>query len=189
MRGVYIVALRKSGRSKKKGKKLSKREVAQIVAMDQIGHGPYEIGALMGRAPNTIYKYLQSQMFTDPKFVAMVEEYKTHELVDLTAMNIEARARIRDLIPTMTPIEAIACMDKAFSQRRLLEGKSTENVFSLRKIISEAHYAPQSGPKQESDSREYPQGDARGQASGPGSSHRVLEGRKEPQEEAETHAP
>jgi hypothetical protein len=78
-------------------------------------------------------------MFTDPKFVAMVEEYKTKELIDLTAMNIESRARIRDLIPTMTPIEAIACMDKSFQQRRLLEGRSTENVFSLRKIISEAH--------------------------------------------------
>jgi hypothetical protein len=39
----------------------------------------------------------------------------------------------------MTPIEAVATMDKSFQQRRLLEGKSTENIFSLRKIIEDAH--------------------------------------------------
>lgn len=127
------------GRSKRKGKKPSKREVAQINALDQLGMGTYEIGEIMGRSPHTIRKYCESPIFTDPKFQELVEEYKTKELLDLTAMNISARARIHDLIPTMTPIEAIATMDKSFQQRRLLEGKSTENIFSLRKIISEAH--------------------------------------------------
>lgn len=132
------------GRSKKKGKPPSKREVAQMQALTQLGLGTYEVGSIMGRSPTTIRKYCESPMFTDPKFKALVEEYKEKELIDLTAMNISARARIHDLIPTMTPIEAIATMDKSFQQRRLIEGKSTENVFSLRKIISEAHGASSS---------------------------------------------
>ena len=129
----------KVGRSKKKGKPPSKREQAQMLALNEMGLGTYEIGSIMGRAPNTIRKYCESPMFTDPNFAKLVEEYKTKELIDLTAMNISARARIHDLIPTMTPIEAIACMDKSFMQRRLVEGKSTENISSLRKIISDAH--------------------------------------------------
>jgi hypothetical protein len=126
-------------RVKKKGKPPSKREQAQMVAMSEMGMGTYEIGASMQRAPNTVRKYLTSPMFTDEKFQKLVEEYKSKELIDLTVLNIEARARLHDLVPTMTPIEAIALMDKSFGERRLLEGKSTENIFSLRKIISEAH--------------------------------------------------
>lgn len=139
------MAYKKSqGRSKKKGKQPTKREQAQMLALRGLGMGTYEVGQIMGRSPHTIRKYCESPMFTDPKFKALVEEYKEKELLDLTAMNISARARIHDLIPTMTPIEAIACMDKSFQQRRLIEGKSTENVFSLRKIISEAHGAQSS---------------------------------------------
>lgn len=136
-----MAKLRRPGRSKTKGKKPTKREQAQMLALSELNLGPYEIGSIMGRAPNTIRKYVQSPMFTDPKFQALVEEYKSKELIDLTAMNISARARIHDLIPTMTPIEAIATMDKSFQQRRLLEGRSTENIFSLRRIIEEAHNA------------------------------------------------
>src|SRR5678815_5210999 len=128
-------------RPKKKGKMPSKREQAQMLALSDLGLGTYEIGSIMQRSPHTIRKYCQSPMFTDPKFQALVEEYKSKELIDLTALNIESRARLHDLVPTMTPIEAIALMDKSFTQRRLLEGKSTENIFSLRKIISEAHDA------------------------------------------------
>lgn len=133
------MALRKSGRSKKKGKALTKREVAQVFALKSLDKSDYEVGMIMGRSPHTIKKYVESPMFTDPKFAALVEEYKSKELIDLTALNISARARIHDLIPTMTPLEAIATMDRSFQQRRLIEGKSTENIFSLRKIIEDAH--------------------------------------------------
>lgn len=133
------MAFVKKGRSKKKGKKPTKREQAQMLALNELGMGTYEIGEIMGRAPNTIRKYVLSPMFTDPKFAALVEEYKAKELIDLTALNIEARGRLHDLVPTMTPIEAVALMDKSFQQRRLIEGKSTENIFSLRRIIEDAH--------------------------------------------------
>lgn len=133
------MAIARQGRSKKKGKKPTKREQAQMLALKALDKSDYEIGAIMGRSPHTIKKYCESPLFTDPKFTAVIEEYKSKELLDLTAMNISVRARIHDLIPTMTPIEACAVMDKSFSQRRLLEGKSTENIFSLRKIIEDAH--------------------------------------------------
>lgn len=110
-----------------------------MLALSKLGMGSYKIGAAIGRSPNTVRKYVTSPLFTDPKFQDLVEEYKSKELIDLTTLNIESRARLHDLVSTMTPIEAIALMDKSFQQRRLLEGKSTENVFSLRKIISEAH--------------------------------------------------
>lgn len=124
---------------KKKGKRPGKREQALMVAMKDMGKSTYEIGALLGRSYHTVQRYLVEPMFHDKRFLEMVDEYKTKEITDLTVLNIEARARLHDLAPMMTPIEAIALMDKSFQQRRLLEGKSTENVFSLKKIISDAH--------------------------------------------------
>ena len=131
--------MKKQGRSKKKGKPPSKREQAMMLALSQLGKKSYEIGALMGRSHNTVAKYIKQPVFTDVKFQKLVEEYKEKEILDLTVLNIEARARLHDLVSVMTPIESIALMDKSFQQRRLLEGKSTENIFSLRKIIQEAH--------------------------------------------------
>lgn len=141
--------LRKPGRSKKKGVPPTKREQAQMIALRELNLGTYQVGEIMGRSPHTIRKYCESPMFNDPKFQQLIEEYKAKELIDLTALNITARARIHDLIPTMTPIEAIATMDKSFQQRRLLEGKSTENIFSLRRIIEEAHAIQKPSPSQE----------------------------------------
>ena len=145
--GVIIMAQKRwslsKGRSKKKGLSPTKREIAQMVALKQLNLGTYEIGNIMGRSPHTIRKYCQSPLFTDPKFAVMVEEYKSKELLDLTAMTISARARIHDLIPTMSPIEAVATMDRSFQQRRLLEGKSTQNLSTLSKIIQEAHALPE----------------------------------------------
>ena len=126
-------------RSKPKGKMPSKKEQAQMLAMRQLGMGNYEIAGMMNRSPHTVQKYCESPLFTDPKFAKMVEEYKEKELIDLTSLNIVSRARLHELAPTMNPIEAIALMDRSFQQRRLLEGKSTENISSLRRIISEAH--------------------------------------------------
>ena len=128
-------------RPKKKGKKPPKREQAQMLALHEMGMSDYQVGAIMQRSPHTIKKYCESPMFTDPKFALLVEEYKSKELIDLTSLTISARARLHDLVPTMAPIEAIALMDRSFQQRRLLEGKSTENISSLRRIITEAHEA------------------------------------------------
>lgn len=135
------MALQKIGRSKKKGKKPSKREQANMLALKELGKGTYQIAAAMGRSPHTIRKYCQSPLFTDPKFRKLVDEYREKELIDVTALTMVARSRLHELAPTMTAIEACAVADRAFHQGRLIAGKSTENVFSLRKIITEAHEA------------------------------------------------
>lgn len=142
------MTLKKQGRSKKKGKKPTKREQAMMLAAHDLGKSNYEIGMMLGRSANTVKKYVTEPMFQDKKFAALVDEYKEKEILDLTTLNIESRARLHDLLPVMTPIEAIATMDKSFQQRRLLEGKSTENVFSLRKIIQDAHNFPADEPKE-----------------------------------------
>lgn len=110
-----------------------------MLALSQLGKKSYEIGALMGRSHNTVAKYIKQPVFTDAKFQKLVEEYKEKEILDLTVLNIEARARLHDLVPVMTPIESIALMDKSFQQRRLLEGRSTANISTLSRIIQEAH--------------------------------------------------
>ena len=38
-------------------------------------------------------------------------------------------------------IETIALVDRVFQQRRLLEGKSTENIGSITRLIHESHEA------------------------------------------------
>lgn len=178
-------------RPKKKGKPPAKREQAQMLAMSELGMGTYEIGAALARSPHTIRKYVQSPLFTDDKFRELVEEYKSKELIDLTVLNIEARGRLHDLVPTMTPIEAIALMDKSFGQRRLLEGKSTENIFSLRQIISDAHKSPEdkdatkSRSLEKSNQREHQPGDARGQAAEASGGHSDEQSRQEQEEEAQ----
>lgn len=131
--------VRKHGRSKRKGKKPSRKEQAEMKALAEVGHSAYAIAEILGRSKNTVAKYIKSPIFTDPKFKELVNEYKEKEILDLTSLNIEARARIHELIPEMTPIEAVATMDKSFQQRRLVEGNSTENIMSLAKIIREAH--------------------------------------------------
>lgn len=136
------MALRKQGRSKKKGKRPTKREIVQMNALKQLGKSAYSIGLSLGRSHHTIQKYINAPFLTDPKYAAMVEDYKQKEILDLTTLNIKSRARLHDLVETMTPLEATALMDRAFQQRRLLEGKSTENVFSLRRIIADAHEEP-----------------------------------------------
>ncbi len=163
-----------------------------MVALAELDFGMYEIGAMMSRSPHTIRKYVNNPIFTDPKFQELVEEYKQKELIDLTVLNIESRARLHDLVPTMTPIEAIALMDKSFGQRRLLEGKSTENIFSLRAIITEAHKEPEHAAdqkqKQSSPTAEHPHGDSSGQAAPASGGNRLLsatESRGGEEEEAE----
>ncbi len=110
-----------------------------MLALSQMGMSNYQVGMVMNRSPHTIKKYCESPLFTDPKFAKLIEEYKEKELIDLTSLTMVARARLHELAPTMNPIESIALMDRSFQQRRLLEGKSTENISSLRRIITEAH--------------------------------------------------
>lgn len=125
--------------AKTMGKKPSRNEQARMLALSKMGKSAYEIGKIMGRSHVTTMKYITSPIYTDPKFEQAVQTIKEKEILDLYALNTLAKARLHELAPKMNPIESIALMDRTFQQRRLIEGKSTENIMSLTKIIQEAH--------------------------------------------------
>lgn len=127
-------------RGKREGKKLNKKELVTIHAFSKMGYTPYAIKKRTGIDNHTVAKYLATQeAYTDPKFKALVDAVCEKEIFDLVSLTVEARDRLHNLAPTMNPIEAIALMDRTFQQRRLLEGKSTNNIATLAKIISEAN--------------------------------------------------
>jgi len=105
--------------------------------MQEIGESPTAIARRMGRSHNTILKYLRSEVFTDPDISQMVAQIKEKETADLYLIGGKARQRIHELLDggKMRPIEAVATMDRAFQQRRLLEGQSTLNINSLSALV------------------------------------------------------
>lgn len=133
----------------KKGRKLRKSSKANITALSQLGMTNSQIEKRTGHSHHTIKAYLESaEAYSDPNMARMVEQLKEKEILDLTVLNTEAKARLHELAPRMNPIEAIALMDRTFQQQRLLEGKSTANIATLTKFIQEAHDA---APKEQKD--------------------------------------
>ena len=124
----------------RKGKKPSKESVARMVALSELGKTPYEIEKITGHSHNTIAKYLEDQeAYIDPKMQERVIQIKEKEILDLTVLNVEAKRRLHKIVPRANVIESLAVMDRTFQQIRLLEGKSTQNIATLTKIIQEAH--------------------------------------------------
>src|SRR3990167_4122769 len=119
------------------GTKPTKRELARMKVMHEIGESPTAIARRLGRSHNTILKYLRSEVFTDPDISQMVAQIKEKETADLYLIGGKARQRIHELLDggKMRPIEAVATMDRAFQQRRLLEGQSTVNLNSLSALV------------------------------------------------------
>jgi uncharacterized protein YerC len=137
-------------RSKRRGKKLSTKEQAEIKALSDLNHSTYAIEKRTGISHNTISKYLaNAEAYSDPAMKDKVALIKEKEILDLTVLNVAAKARLHELAPRMNPIEAIALMDRSFQQLRLIEGKSTSNINTLTRIIEEAHdfTKPKSAPK------------------------------------------
>jgi len=56
-------------------------------------------------------------------------------------LGAKGRKRLHELVDSGNSkmIETIALVDRVFQQRRLLEGKSTENVHSITRLINESH--------------------------------------------------
>ena len=65
------------------GKKPSKKELARMKAMNELGESPTSIAARMDRSHNTVLKYLSSDVYNDPALSEMVEKIKEKELSDL----------------------------------------------------------------------------------------------------------
>ncbi len=94
-----------------------------------------EISKELNISEATLYRYLNYLNLQKPKIKLIGET----EITDLALLGAKARMELSTRIETMTPIELIALVDRTFQQRRLLEGKSTENIALLSAIVSEAH--------------------------------------------------
>jgi hypothetical protein len=68
----------------------------------------------------------------------LVNLIKEKEINDLYLIGAKARHRINELLDegNTKVIETVAVMDRSFQQRRLLECKSTENIFQLHADIA-----------------------------------------------------
>jgi predicted transcriptional regulator len=127
-------------RGRRKHKAPNRQELATIKALENVGMTPYAIGKRTGLNHKTVAKYLKDQeAYADPSMAALVEKILEKEILDLTVLTVKSRARLHEIVDRMNPIEALALMDRSFQQRRLLEGKSTQNISTLSKIIKEAN--------------------------------------------------
>ena len=60
-----------------RGKKTpSKKELARMKAMNDLGESPTSIANRMGRSHNTVIKYLASEVYNDPAIKEMVEKHQ-----------------------------------------------------------------------------------------------------------------
>jgi hypothetical protein len=111
----------------------TKTELARFKAMSDMGLTANAIGLKTDRDPKTVRKYLQSEVYNDPEIKQMVDIIKEKEISDLYLLGAKARKRLHELLDdgNMKAIETVATMDRSFQQRRLLEGQSTGNIFSI----------------------------------------------------------
>ena len=117
----------------------TKKELAQYKALNDMGLTPNAIAVRAGRDPKTVRKYLQSEAYSDPEIMQMVDLIKTKEVNDLYLLGAKARKRLHELLDEgkMKAIETVATLDRTFQQRRLLEGQSTENIAQIHADIAE----------------------------------------------------
>src|SRR5262245_23008646 len=109
--------------------------------MSDLGLSATAIAEKLGRSHNTVIKYLDSDVYNDPTISIIVEKIKENEISDLYLLGAKGRKRLHELVDKgdSKMIETIALVDRVFQQRRLLEGKSTENVHSITRLIQESH--------------------------------------------------
>ena len=117
----------------------TKKELAQFKAMNDLGLTPNAIAVRTDRDPKTVRKYLQSDVYNDPKIMKMVDLIKEKEVSDLYLLGAKARKRLHELLDegNTKAIETTAVMDRSFQQRRLLEGESTVNLHTIMDDIAE----------------------------------------------------
>ena len=123
-----------------KGKRATKGELARMKAMNELGQSPTAIARRMNKSHNTVIRYLKSEVFTDPDIKLMVAKIKEKETDDLYLLGAKGRQRLHELLDegNSQMIPTIALVDRTFQQRRLLEGKSTENLASFTKLVEAA---------------------------------------------------
>lgn len=112
-------------------KKPDKIELARMKVLSDLGNTPKAIGRMIQRDGKTVSSYLRRpEIFEDPEIQTLISEYRKKEIDDLDSIIMKARQRIHELLDEgkLPAIPATAIMDRAFTQRRLLEGQPTQNL-------------------------------------------------------------
>ncbi|MFH1102449.1 MAG: hypothetical protein V1714_01610 [Pseudomonadota bacterium] len=123
--------------TKKRKPRIRKIEEAKMIVLNTLGHSPNSIANIIGRNPQTVRIHLGKAMsLADPEVKTLVEAILAHEQKDLALLCEKSRVELHKKLDSgdLKPIELIACMDRSFQQRRLLEGLSTANVGIVAKI-------------------------------------------------------
>ena len=108
-----------------------KRAIARMKVLKDLGTSDRGIGRKIGCSGHTVAKYLSRQdLLRDPEVLRLVESIKMTETADLYVLGEKARNRLHKLMDSgkTKVIETTAVMDRAFQQRRLLEGQSTSAI-------------------------------------------------------------
>src|SRR5499426_1203870 len=123
------------------GRRPNKKELAKMKVMSDLGLSATAIAEKLGRSHNTVIKYLDSDVYNDPTISVIVEKINENEINDLYLLGAKGRKRLHELVDSGNSkmIETIALVDRVFQQRRLLEGKTTENIGSITRLINESH--------------------------------------------------
>ncbi len=139
------------------GRRPTKKELAKMKVMHDLGVTPTAIAGKLGKSHHTIIKYLQSDVFTDPTIKEIVEKIRDTELNDLYLLGAKGRQRLHELLDSEEKVQmipTIALVDRTFQQRRLLEGRSTVNLGIKTQLVLRCEAEDQ--PPQDKKS---PQGD------------------------------
>ncbi|MBZ0156274.1 MAG: hypothetical protein K8I29_08720 [Alphaproteobacteria bacterium] len=110
--------------------KPTKKELARMKVLSDMGHSPTAIAKKIGMSNHTVSKYLSMDLFSDPEIKSFMQVIRDREIDDLCLLGGKARARLHEMLDEgkTKPIETVAIMDRTFQQRRLLEGQSTANI-------------------------------------------------------------
>jgi hypothetical protein len=119
----------------------TKADLARLKVLVDLGHSPSAAGKQIGVSHHTALRYLRSEVYHDPDIQQLVDRIKHNEITDLRLLEAKARARLHELLNEGKSkiIETTAVMDRAFQQRRLLEGEATQilGIQHLPRLVKE----------------------------------------------------
>lgn len=123
--------------------KPTKREIAEIKVLHNIGYSENAIGQMIGKSNHTIKKYLNSELLNDNQVKKMIDRITAKEVADLNVIGLKSRQcqhiylnAVLDGKKEVNPIAVTAIGDRTSRQRRLLENKPTSNLEVYSQFIN-----------------------------------------------------
>jgi len=78
------------------GRKPTKKELARMKALSDLGESHRSIARRLGKGHSTVKRYLNSEVLNDPAIGKMVEQIKEKEAEDLYLLGAKARKNLHD---------------------------------------------------------------------------------------------